>query len=365
MRSVFIASLVCAASIGCASTEAHSPPVEGAPKIVSVGTALVGEAFAGCSLSIRSGCGIALPSRTPLSPARGATPGVDGLKASRLLAGSQLLQAATSAAALGLPAQYDWDEAMALPAVPGPAAALPFLMGVLLAARKRRARSAGIDDRPKLLIDRLDVDIDRAPVTPGYRLVKRALDVVVSGTMLLLLFPLFALVGVLVFLTSPGPICYESTRIGLCGRPFRFLKFRSMRRNADRIRENLEEANEKDGPIFKMRRDPRITPIGRILRKFSIDELPQLIHVLKGEMTLVGPRPPLPSEVLQYEEEWLGRLSVKPGLTCFWQIQGRSDLSFEEWMELDLKYVRERNLWLDLKILAKTPAAVLFGKGAY
>ncbi|KAA0237322.1 MAG: sugar transferase, partial [Armatimonadetes bacterium] len=166
-------------------------------------------------------------------------------------------------------------------------------------------------------------------------------------------------------LTSKGPVIYKSTRVGLGGRHFQFLKFRSMYVDADRRQAELLAQNEKDGPIFKMKNDPRITPIGRALRRYSLDELPQLWNVFVGEMSLVGPRPPLPREVEQYTEDCLERLSVKPGITCYWQIMGRSDLSFEEWMELDKRYLREMGVWTDLKILLLTPIAVFRGDGAY
>lgn len=198
-----------------------------------------------------------------------------------------------------------------------------------------------------------------------YRKRKRGLDILGSAILLVLFAPLLLVIALLVKLTSPGPVFYVSTRIGRGGRPFGFIKFRSMYVDADKRLADLKEANEKDGPIFKMKNDPRITPIGRFLRKYSLDELPQLFNVLKGDMSLVGPRPPIPHEVEQYNDYCLERLSVRPGLTCYWQIMGRSNLSFQEWMELDHKYLREMGLWTDLKILLKTPLAVLKGDGAY
>ncbi len=200
---------------------------------------------------------------------------------------------------------------------------------------------------------------------PIYRIAKRAVDIVVSGTLLLLLLPLFALIVVAVKVTSKGPVLYRATRIGAGGRPLRFIKFRTMYVDADERKRALAAQNEREGPIFKIRNDPRITSVGRWLRKFSLDELPQLIHVFTGEMSLVGPRPHLPGEVAGYDEPTYERLSVKPGLTCYWQVQGRSDLSYEKWIELDLSYVRQMNMWTDLKILAKTPIAVVLGRGAY
>ncbi len=199
----------------------------------------------------------------------------------------------------------------------------------------------------------------------GYAFAKRLLDVSVSGVLLLLLLPAFALVALAVRLTSRGPVLYRSVRIGRGGRPLRFLKFRTMVTGAEAQKAALAALNEKDGPIFKAKDDPRITPVGRVLRRYSLDELPQLLHVLTGEMSLVGPRPQLPCEVARYRERDGARLAVKPGLTCFWQIRGRSDLSFDQWIDLDLEYVRDMGLLTDLRLLLATPKAVLGGKGAY
>lgn len=203
------------------------------------------------------------------------------------------------------------------------------------------------------------------PIRISYVKRKRLLDIFGSLTALLLLFPLMFVIAVLVKVTSPGPILYCSERVGRGGRTFRFLKFRSMRTNADRQQETLAEQNEKDGPIFKIRNDPRVTPVGRFIRRYSIDELPQLINVLLGDMSLVGPRPPIPKEVEQYDDFAKERLRVKPGISCYWQIMGRSNLSFQEWMELDHKYIQEMSLWTDLKIVVMTPLAVLRGDGAF
>jgi lipopolysaccharide/colanic/teichoic acid biosynthesis glycosyltransferase len=198
-----------------------------------------------------------------------------------------------------------------------------------------------------------------------YAFAKRALDVFVSFAFLLAAFPVFLVLAALVKLTSKGPVLYRSPRVGLGGQTFLFLKFRSMYVDADARRAELMANNEKDGPIFKIKHDPRITPVGRIMRKYSLDELPQMLHVLTGEMSLVGPRPPIPREVESYDAHCLRRLSVKPGITCYWQIMGRSELSFAEWMDLDSRYVDEMSFWTDLKILWKTPRAVLSGGGAY
>jgi len=204
------------------------------------------------------------------------------------------------------------------------------------------------------------------PTQISYVKRKRILDIVGSLILLILFLPLFVIIAILVKVTSPGPIFYRSTRVGRLGQTFPFIKFRSMRQDADKIREELEKHNEKDGPIFKMKNDPRITPLGSFLRKSSLDELPQLWAVFIGDMSLVGPRPPLPREVEQYDAFALRRLSVKPGITCYWQIMGRSHLSFDEWMALDNKYIDEMSLWTDIKIILRTPWAVINPKnGAY
>jgi lipopolysaccharide/colanic/teichoic acid biosynthesis glycosyltransferase len=194
---------------------------------------------------------------------------------------------------------------------------------------------------------------------------KRALDVVVAVLGLVALGPVFAVVATAIRLTSPGPVFYVQERVGQHGKQIRFRKFRTMRFDAHDLKDQLAEQNESDGPIFKIRNDPRITPIGRILRKLSIDELPQLLHVLTGDMTLVGPRPPLPEEVETYNAWQLQRLWVKPGITCIWQVSGRSDLDFETWVRMDVEYIRRWTPWLDLELLIRTIPAVLTGKGAY
>jgi lipopolysaccharide/colanic/teichoic acid biosynthesis glycosyltransferase len=205
--------------------------------------------------------------------------------------------------------------------------------------------------------------IPRRPVR--YRVWKRGFDLAFSLVMLTILLPLFLVLALLVKLTSKGPVFYASIRIGRCGKPFRFLKFRTMYQDADKRLDDLMAKNEKDGPIFKMKMDPRTTPLGRFMRKYSLDEIPQLLHVVRGEMSMVGPRPPVPREVEQYDEFARERLTIKPGMTCYWQIQGRSNLSFEEWMELDHKYMQEMSFWTDVKILVQTPLAVIKGEGAY
>jgi exopolysaccharide biosynthesis polyprenyl glycosylphosphotransferase len=195
-------------------------------------------------------------------------------------------------------------------------------------------------------------------------LAKRALDLVVAAAGLVLLSPVFAVCALLVRLSSPGPILFRQQRVGLNGRLFTLYKFRSMYVGAEERKRELEAANEMSGPVFKMRADPRITPLGRWLRRLSLDELPQLWNVLKGDMSLVGPRPPLPEEVRRYERWQRRRLSMKPGLTCLWQVSGRNRIGFEDWMRLDLLYIDNWSLKLDLAILARTVPAVLTARGA-
>jgi len=194
--------------------------------------------------------------------------------------------------------------------------------------------------------------------------VKRTLDILIALIGLIACMPLFAVVALAIKTTSRGPILYRQTRCGLNGRKFTLYKFRSMIVGAEMKRRELEKMNEMNGPVFKIKRDPRITPVGRILRKFSIDELPQLWNVLKGDMSIVGPRPPLPVEVEIYEVWQRRRLSLKPGLTCIWQVSGRNKVDFDRWMAMDLEYIDHWSLWLDFKIMFKTLFVVLFGYGA-
>lgn len=194
--------------------------------------------------------------------------------------------------------------------------------------------------------------------------IKRAADLVVSSILLLLLSPALIAMSIIIKLDSPGPILFAQERVGQNQRRFRMLKFRSMVVNAEALRAKLEAMNEADGPVFKIRRDPRITRVGRFIRKFSIDEFPQLLNVWGGQMSLVGPRPPLAGEVAKYSWDQRRRLSVKPGMTGLWQVSGRSDVSFEEWVELDLRYIDGWSLWLDFQILLKTFKAVAGGRGA-
>lgn len=195
---------------------------------------------------------------------------------------------------------------------------------------------------------------------------KRWLDICGSLTAIILLIPVFAFVAIWIKLDSPGPIFYRQIRVGQYGRLFYFYKFRSMHTDSDVRRLSLEKENEsKDGVIFKMKNDPRITRCGRFIRKYSIDETPQFFNVLLGDMSLVGPRPPMPSEVAQYSLADRKRLEIPPGITCIWQISGRSDIPFREQVVLDKEYIRGQGFWKDVLILFKTIPAVITGKGAY
>lgn len=200
----------------------------------------------------------------------------------------------------------------------------------------------------------------------GYLITKRAIDIIGSFVGLVLLFPLFLIIALLIKIEDPkGKVIFKQVRIGKNGKTFNIYKFRSMISNAEELLDKLLDCNETTGAMFKMKDDPRITRIGHFIRKTSIDELPQLVNVLTGEMSLVGPRPPLPREVAEYTEYDKQRLLVTPGCTGLWQVSGRSEVGFEEMVELDLKYIRERSLFEDFKIICKT-VGVLFGsKNAY
>jgi exopolysaccharide biosynthesis polyprenyl glycosylphosphotransferase len=208
------------------------------------------------------------------------------------------------------------------------------------------------------------VTFSRAPGAEVRLAVRRVADVVLAAALLVLLSPLLIVIAVGVKLASPGPVLFRQVRCGLHGRRFTFLKFRTMRIDAERLKPLLEPFNEMDGPAFKMTNDPRVFPFGGFLRRTSLDELPQLWNILRGDMSFVGPRPSVVEEVNQYEPWQRRRLSMKPGLTCLWQISGRNELTFEEWMRLDLEYIDNWSLWLDIKIAFKTIPAVLLGRGA-
>ncbi|OOM75810.1 UDP-N-acetylgalactosamine-undecaprenyl-phosphate N-acetylgalactosaminephosphotransferase [Clostridium puniceum] len=193
-----------------------------------------------------------------------------------------------------------------------------------------------------------------------YEFLKRIIDIICSSIGLIVLMPILLVVAIIIKIESKGPIIFEQDRVGKYGKVFKMYKFRSMVSNAEELKEKLADENERTGPMFKMKNDPRVTHIGKFIRKTSIDELPQLVNILKGEMSIVGPRPSLLKEVKQFEDWMLKRLNVKPGLTCYWQVAGRNDIEFEEWMKLDVKYVNERNILIDSILILKT-FFVLFG----
>ena len=201
--------------------------------------------------------------------------------------------------------------------------------------------------------------------TISYLILKRIIDIIGSIIGIVLVSPVLLVTAVLIKLESKGRIFFSQTRVGLHGKEFKIYKFRSMVDGAEALRKSIEHKNEMSGPMFKVRGDPRITKIGRFIRKTSIDELPQLINVLKGEMSLVGPRPSLPSEVEKFESWMLKRLEVKPGLTCYWQVSGRNNICFEDWMKLDIDYVNHRNMKLDIKLIFKTIILLFGDKNAY
>jgi exopolysaccharide biosynthesis polyprenyl glycosylphosphotransferase len=219
-------------------------------------------------------------------------------------------------------------------------------------------------------VDELDgvpvLTIQSGPADSWRLVMKRLIDVAGSAALLLALAPLFAIVTLLIRLDSPGPVFFAQQRVGLNKRRFRILKFRTMVDGSDQQQHMLEHLNEVKGPVFKIKNDPRITRIGRFLRRFSIDELPQLINVLKGDMSLVGPRPLPVRDVERIEVRWhKRRFSIKPGITCLWQVNGRSEIGFEDWVRMDLEYIDRWSLVLDIIILMKTIPAVFKGPGAY
>jgi exopolysaccharide biosynthesis polyprenyl glycosylphosphotransferase len=224
--------------------------------------------------------------------------------------------------------------------------------------------------RPRRVSGTIAPEVDRRMIPSveeswGYARVKRLLDVVGALAGLIFNSPLMLLCVILIKLQDGGPVLFRQIRVGLNGQRFEIYKFRSMVVNAEAIRSGLEDLNEHDDKrTFKILNDPRITRVGRFMRRLSLDELPQLFNVLRGEMSLVGPRPALPSEVAMYEASHMVRLAVKPGLTCIWQVSGRSNLGFPQQMKLDLEYIQRRSIWLDLVLIAKTMPVVIRGDGA-
>ncbi len=200
---------------------------------------------------------------------------------------------------------------------------------------------------------------------PVYNAVKRVFDVIGALVFILVFFWVYLIIAIAIKISDGGPVFYISNRVGKGGKEFRFYKFRSMHVNADDMFEDIKDLNETSGELFKMENDPRITKIGRFLRRTSLDEIPQMFNILKGNMSFVGPRPPLPREVENYDEAALRRLEVVGGLTCYWQISGRSTIDFDGMVKLDTRYIEERGIWTDIKIMFKTIPAVLTAKGAY
>ena len=213
-------------------------------------------------------------------------------------------------------------------------------------------------DEDAIAIDFSDVLVKESIL---YSVTKRLIDIVGSLCGIILLSPLFLIVAILIKLEDPkGKVFFAQERNGRYPKTFKMYKFRSMVHNAEDLLKDLMDRNEQTGPVFKINDDPRITKVGKFIRKTSIDELPQLFNVLKGDMSLVGPRPPIPHEVEQYNSYQMQRLAVKPGLTCIWQVSGRNNIGFDEWVELDIEYIKSRSLWLDIKLIFKT-VGVLFG----
>ena len=245
-------------------------------------------------------------------------------------------------------------------------------------ARETTVPPVHLDDLPvviDLTMENPRIEFDARPMltsgaallsAPRWRVnAKRLIDVCGAILALVASMPIFAVVAAAVKLSSPGPVIFSQARVGKDGRVFRFYKFRSMRMNAESEREILKKYNESTGPVFKIKDDPRLTPVGRFIRRTSIDELPQLWNVLRGDMSLVGPRPPIPHEVAMYSAWENQRLSVKPGLTCIWQVSGRCEVDFETWVQMDIEYIENWSLLFDLNLLARTIPAVLLGRGAY
>jgi len=231
-----------------------------------------------------------------------------------------------------------------------------------------------VPDLYELSLSRIDMEevegipligIKQVSLNSIQRAITRCVDIVVAILLIIIGSPLWLCIALAIRFNSPGEIIYKTTRIGLNGKPFKMYKFRSMYKNSDQRKAALLAENEAQGPLFKMRSDPRITPVGKFLRRKSVDEIPQLINVIKNEMSLVGPRPPLPNEVALYDESQKGRSAIKPGMTGLWQVRGRSDISFDEGVLMDMYYIENWSLRLYFQILLSTIPAVLFGRGAY
>ncbi len=248
------------------------------------------------------------------------------------------------------------------------------ILNVLRECARREVKARLVPDIFQMSLSRVEVgDLGGVPLieireiafSPAALVLKRATDLIISLVGLLILWPVFLLIGIAIKIDSPGPVFFKQERVGEDHEPFQIVKFRTMRKNAEREIDELRAINEADGPIFKIREDPRVTRMGRFLRQTSLDELPQLINVIRGEMSLVGPRPPIPDEVAQYKPWHMKRLSVPPGITGLWQVSGRSELTFDEMVLLDLYYIEHWSPWLDLALLLRTVPKVVSGDGAY
>lgn len=258
---------------------------------------------------------------------------------------------------IALPVRSGYEEIQSIAHLCEGAALPVHMVADLFPMRVATSRLMHLEDIPLL-------NLSTIPEAHGKVFMKRAVDFIGSSLLIVGLSPMLALLAVLVKLDSKGPIFFRQERVGQNQRRFKMIKYRSMVTNAEEIKASLMALNEQDGPVFKITNDPRITRLGRFIRKYSLDEFPQLFNVWKGEMSLVGPRPPIPSEVEQYTWSQRRRLSVRPGMTGLWQVSGRNNIGFEEWVELDLNYIDQWSIWLDIKILFMTFRAVFAGRGA-
>jgi exopolysaccharide biosynthesis polyprenyl glycosylphosphotransferase len=248
------------------------------------------------------------------------------------------------------------------------------IMAIMAQCERENVRARIVPDLFQMTLSRMSINemagipligVKQVRVSPLTRFLKRAVDVIFSLSVLILTAPLMALIALVVKMDSPGPVLFRQNRVGQGGRPFTLYKFRSMTIGAEDQKDLLRDLNEADGPIFKMKDDPRVTRVGRWLRRFSLDELSQFYNVLRGDMSIIGPRPPLPEEVAEYQPWHMRRLDIAPGITGMWQVSGRSELPFDEMALLDIYYVEHWSPALDLKILLRTIPTILFGDGAY
>lgn len=238
-------------------------------------------------------------------------------------------------------------------------------MGMTETEQATAERPFGVDSVVVPSFEKSEDYFPSKPITTFKGHVKATFDRVSAAVGIIVLSPLALLIALAIKLEDGGPVFFKQIRSGIKGRPFVFYKFRTMNVDAEDQKEALQHLNGMSAPVFKITNDPRVTWVGRFLRKTSMDELPQFYNIFRGEMSVVGPRPPLPSEVRQYDERQRRRLSVKPGLTCIWQVSGRNNIDFDNWVKLDLEYIDNWSLWLDFKIISQTIPAVLRGDGAW